>query len=68
LSASDQHLPPDIERLIEVLMQFLEKDKRHPILLSSSDDYARFLQWKEIDPSSVQCLADKLQDRISQRP
>jgi hypothetical protein len=68
LSASNQHFPPDIERLIQVLMEFLENGNRHPILLSSSDEYARFLQWKEIDPSSLQCLADQLQDRISQRP
>jgi hypothetical protein len=67
VSPSDQHLPPDIERLIEFLMQFLEKEKRHPILLSSADDYDRFLKWKEIDPSSLICLDDQLRQRVSRR-
>jgi hypothetical protein len=65
VSPSDQHLPPDIKRLIEVLMQFLEKEQRHPILLSSADDYDRFLKWKEIDPSSLECLADQVRQLVS---
>ena len=67
MSPSDQHLPPDIKELIQVLMQFLEKKKWHPILFSSADDYDRFLKWKEIDPSSLICLDDQLQQRVSPR-
>ncbi|MGI9071430.1 MAG: hypothetical protein ACR2JB_08970 [Bryobacteraceae bacterium] len=64
---SDQHLPLDIKQLIEVVMQFLEKRKWHPILFSSADDYDRFLEWKEIDPSSLICLDDQLRQRVSPR-
>jgi hypothetical protein len=61
---SDQRLPLDIKQLIKVIMQFLEKRKWHPILFSSADDYDRFLKWKEIDPSSLQCLADQVRQRV----
>jgi hypothetical protein len=67
VSPSDQHLPPDIKQLIEVVMQFLEKRKWHPILFSSADDYDRYLTWKEIDPSSLICLADQIQQGVSPR-
>jgi hypothetical protein len=67
LSRSDKHLPSDIEQLIQVLMQFLEKRNWHPILFSSADDYDRFLEWKEIDPSSIICLDDQLRQSVGQR-
>jgi hypothetical protein len=63
----DHHLPPDVKELIEHLMQFLEKGKRHPILLLSADDYDRFIKWKEIDPSSLICLDNQLRQRVSPR-
>jgi hypothetical protein len=66
LSPSDQHLPPEIKQLIEVVMQSLEKGKRHPMLVSSADDYDRFLKWKEIDPSSLICLDEQLRHRVNQ--
>jgi hypothetical protein len=65
---SDQRLPPDIKQLIEVVMRFFEKRKRHPILLTSSDDYDRLLKkWNEVDTSSLQCLADQIRQRVSPR-
>jgi hypothetical protein len=67
LSTSGQQLSPDIERLIEVLMQSLEEGQGHPMLISSADDYARFLEWKEVDPSSLICLDDQLRRHVIQR-
>ncbi len=58
MSPADEQLPPDIMRLIEFLMRFLEERKCHPILLLKSDDDECFLKSKDGNLSSPHHLDD----------